>query len=89
MYQERYLKSTINEFLSKRMVFLGGPRQVGKTTLCLSFLTKPSAKNPAYLNWDDIQSRAILRQGQLPESSLVVIDEIHKYLQVRSLLQIG
>ncbi len=35
---ERYLKKDISEFLKKRMVFVGGPRQVGKTTLCLSFL---------------------------------------------------
>ena len=35
---ERYLKKDISEFLKKRMVFVGGPRQVGNTTLCLSFL---------------------------------------------------
>ena len=45
------------------MVFLGGPRQVGKTTFSLSimaqfnqleFLTSPDVlrTNPGYMNWD-------------------------------------
>jgi len=85
---ERYLKPVIAEFLNKKMVFVGGPRQVGKTTLCLSFLSKPDPKNPSYLNWDDIQSRSLLRQGQLPpESPLLVIDEIHKYKLWRNLIK--
>lgn len=83
----RYLKPTIDDFLKKKMVFLGGPRQVGKTTLCLSFLDQPNVKNPAYLNWDDINSRALLRQGKLPSDSLVVIDEIHKYKLWRQLIK--
>lgn len=69
------------------MVFLGGPRQVGKTTLCLQFLKNKSPKNDAYLNWDDIHSRANLRKGILPPDELLVIDEIHKYKLWRQLLK--
>ncbi len=87
MTRQRYLKQTIEEFLKKKMVFLGGPRQVGKTTLCLSFLKDASVKNPAYLNWDDIQSRSLLRNGKLPDSELIVMDEIHKYKLWRQLVK--
>jgi len=34
------------------MLFVGGPRQVGKTTLALSLLNPASIENPAYINWD-------------------------------------
>lgn len=33
---QRYLKKHLVEDLSRKMVFLGGARQVGKTTLVLS-----------------------------------------------------
>ena len=84
---ERYLKPTIQDFLSKKMVFIGGPRQVGKTTLCLSFLKNPDVKNPAYLNWDDLESKSNLRKGILPNNPLVIIDEIHKYKLWRQLIK--
>ncbi len=84
---QRYLTKTLIEFLAKKMVFLGGPRQVGKTTLCLSLLNPPLVSNAAYLNWDDIQARAMIRTGALPPASLVVFDEIHKYLPWRSLIK--
>ncbi len=85
--KRRYLASTIEDFLTDRMVFLGGPRQVGKTTLCLSFLKNKSVRSPAYLNWDDVSSRAALRRGQLPPDPLLVIDEIHKYKLWRGLIK--
>jgi predicted AAA+ superfamily ATPase len=83
----RYLTPTIEEFLQKKMVFLGGPRQVGKTTLCLSFLKNADVRNPAYLNWDDLESRTLLRQGKLPNAPLLVIDEVHKYKLWRQLVK--
>ncbi len=69
------------------MVFIGGPRQVGKTTLCLNFISPSSVKNPAYLNWDDLHSKSVLRKGQLPYKPLLVIDEIHKYKLWRNLIK--
>ena len=33
--KSRYLEPAIQEDLKQKMVFLGGPRQVGKTTLAL------------------------------------------------------
>jgi predicted AAA+ superfamily ATPase len=43
--------------LSEKMVFLGGPRQVGKTTFSQSLISGYKDGHPAYLNWDDIEDR--------------------------------
>lgn len=84
----RYLKGPILEDLNKRMVFIGGPRQVGKTTLALSFLDKPSPKSPAYLNWDSIPGRSSILSGKFPpDEKLIIFDEVHKYSKWRSLIK--
>ncbi|MBF0205897.1 MAG: AAA family ATPase [Oligoflexia bacterium] len=41
------------------MVFIGGPRQVGKTTLAKSFLEKQQ-NSSTYLNWDNFQDKKII-----------------------------
>ena len=60
---DRYLKKPVAEDMRTHMVFVGGPRQVGKTTFALSFLSTPSEKHPAYLNWDDVKTRPRLMRG--------------------------
>jgi hypothetical protein len=60
---DRYLKGSAEEDLKTRMMFVGGPRQVGKTTFALSFLSAPSESHPAYLNWDDVHARQSLMRG--------------------------
>lgn len=55
----RYLSSAVKEDLKKKMVFVGGPRQVGKTTLGLSFLKPSSTSHPSYLNWDIPRHRGV------------------------------
>ena len=85
---ERYLKTAVVEDLKEKMVFLGGPRQVGKTTLALSLLKNGSEEHPAYLNWDDSATRKALLQGTLPSGEeLVALDEIHKYKKWRNLVK--
>ena len=84
---KRYLHNVIEEFLNTRMVFIGGPRQVGKTTLGLSFLSPRSISNTAYLNWDDLSSRELLKNGHLPPSKVILIDEIHKFKSWRGLVK--
>jgi len=71
------------------MVFVGGPRQVGKTTLALSLLgSRADESHPAYLNWDDPRDSARLRRVELPPSEkLLVFDEIHKYARWRGLVK--
>lgn len=84
----RYLRSAVSADLEEKMVFLGGPRQVGKTTLALSLLDGGSEKHPAYLNWDDVVSRKALLEGALPsDESLIILDEIHKYKGWRNLVK--
>ena len=85
---ERYLKKAVAADLEEKMVFLGGPRQVGKTTLALSLLKNGSEEHPAYLNWDNIPTRQLLLRGALPaDEKLVVLDEIHKYKGWRNLVK--
>ena len=87
-FHKRYLMKPIRDFLKDRMVFLGGPRQVGKTTLCLKFLNPSSIKNPAYLNWDDSVARHNIKTAELPvDKKVVCFDEIHKFKNWRSLIK--
>ncbi|MSQ72197.1 MAG: ATP-binding protein [Betaproteobacteria bacterium] len=71
------------------MVFVGGPRQVGKTTFALGFLGKNADEtHPAYLNWDHPGVPPRLRNAELPAGeSLLLLDEIHKYARWRNLLK--
>jgi predicted AAA+ superfamily ATPase len=68
------------------MVFVGGPRQVGKTTFALTYLPEPGEKHPAYLNWDNISIRSQLLKGELPPNEKIIdFDEIHKFARWRNL----
>lgn len=49
-----------------KMVFVAGPRQVGKTTLAKNL---PGAGD-AYLNWDIDEHRSRILEGNLPDSDL-------------------
>jgi len=81
--EERYLGRQILADLAEKMVFLGGPRQVGKTTLARSLL--PSA---LYLNWDDAEDRSqILSSRWSKDVPLLVLDEVHKYRLWRGLVK--
>ncbi|MBI3817246.1 MAG: ATP-binding protein [Planctomycetes bacterium] len=70
------------------MVFVGGPRQVGKTTLALHILGAPGVEHPGYLNWDFIQHKDQILRGDITAASrTIVYDEIHKYPKWRNLLK--
>ena len=85
---KRYIENSVDEDLKSKMVFVGGPRQVGKTTFALTFLSEPSEKHPAYLNWDNILIRSALLRGELPPNeSVIVLDEIHKFARWRNLVK--
>ena len=75
----RYLTPHLIQDLQKKMVFLAGPRQVGKTTLARTILDKhfPSGR---YFNWDfDEDRQLILKKRWKTDSSLLVFDEFHKF----------
>lgn len=65
------------------MVFLGGPRQVGKTTLAKQLV----GSQPGYLNWDVPQDREHILRGFFPAAPLLALDEIHKYRDWRALVK--
>ena len=82
-HQNRYLKDQIKSDLTQKMVFVGGPRQVGKTTLCKSFIKSKSA----YLNWDFQPHKELILKNELPAEPLILLDEIHKYKKWRGWLK--
>lgn len=81
--QRRYLLSQVRRDLTRKMVFVVGPRQVGKTTLALSL---PGA-SAGYLSWDVGEHRERILKRELPDSRLWVFDEIHKYRSWRNWLK--
>jgi len=78
-----------------KMIFLSGPRQIGKTTFALEKL-KSLGQEHLYFNWDDPYVRReytrnphflkakIAAEKQMP---LIVFDEIHKHKQWKNILK--
>lgn len=80
----RYLKKQIKSDLTEKMVFLGGPRQVGKTSLAKEFIHGEDQ----YLNWDLLSDKKLILKDEInTKHKLIVFDEIHKYKNWRSLLK--
>jgi len=78
MSTERYLEATIRSDLARKMVFVAGPRQAGKTTLARRLLD--GSPVGAYFNWDNRGDRKELRAGRWPGGeALVVLDELHRW----------
>lgn len=74
----RYIINSIKQDLQKKMVFIGGPRQVGKTTLAKSLLA--DGIKGRYFNWDyDEDRQAILQKKWSKDDTLLIFDELHKY----------
>jgi len=87
MERERYLSENIFEDLKEKMVFVGGARQVGKTTLASKVLTK-KLNNYRYYNWDFPPDRKKIMNFEFPgEESLLILDEIHKYRKWKGLVK--
>ncbi len=80
---KRYLEEQIKKDLGKKMVFLGGPRQVGKTTLSLNLIKDQKG----YLNWDIPEHREQILKQEFPPTPILILDEIHKYRSWRNYLK--
>jgi len=75
----RYLTEYIKKDLAKKMVFIGGPRQVGKTTLADFIRQQPSFDPSLNLNWDNPDYRLVIQRREWPTGCrLIVFDELHK-----------
>lgn len=77
----RYIAGFVEESLKSSAVFIGGPKQVGKTTFALSLIANEAdARHPAHLNWDHAPSAEKIRKTMLPAAEpLLVFDELHKF----------
>lgn len=75
---KRYLNDLIIEDLSEKMVFLAGPRQVGKTILAKQVMDVLGGGS--YYLWDNKEDRKNLLGARWPaETAIVVLDELHKF----------
>ncbi len=82
---QRRLQAPLLQDLSKKMCWVAGPRQCGKTTLSEEILKKVPGQ---YYNWDNTSDQQLIRSEKLnPDSKLWVFDEIHKYKNWRNWLK--
>lgn len=87
--KNRYLEKSIADFLNDKMVFIGGPRQVGKTTTALNLLkAQRGDEHPAYYNWDILSDRKRIQAEDFPSNQpLLIFDEIHKFAKWRTMIK--
>jgi uncharacterized protein len=85
------------EISAGKMIFLSGPRQVGKTTFALNWLASMGAEG-TYFNWDDpavkreysrnpLYFRNIILSKFQVKPVPVVFDEIHKHKNWKNILK--
>ena len=93
---ERTVLTLVREVLEvdRKMAFLSGPRQVGKTTLAKAY--QKSLPQSLYFNWDAVtDQKKLLKDPYFFEKEnrdpgkpfLVVFDEIHKYARWKNYLK--
>ncbi|MBI5498805.1 MAG: ATP-binding protein [Deltaproteobacteria bacterium] len=87
----RYIAGDVVRDLRRKMVFIGGPRQSGKTTLARYLVGDPRPTEPleggpaifpggAYFSWDaEDDRRALLGRRWRDADRLLALDELHKY----------
>ena len=83
---KRYLYAHLKTDLAKKMIFITGPRQVGKTYLAKQLMRE--YRSPIYLNYDNSDDAVVIRKRQWPVSAdLVVLDEVHKMKKWKTFLK--
>ncbi len=83
IYRSKKQIEQIKKDLEKKIVFISGPRQVGKTTL-----SKLLTSNFDYLNFDIIEDRAkIIKQDWNWNKEVIIFDELHKKTKWKSWLK--
>ena len=85
---KRYLEKAISEDLKEKMVFIAGPRQVGKTTLAMEIGKTLFPDRYLYLNWDNREDRKVLLNSTfMANRDFLIFDEIHKYKKWKNYLK--
>ena len=85
------------EIISGKMIFLTGPRQVGKTFFAKMWLTSTKSEE-TYFNWDDPSVMMAYKKNPLFFHNVIgeklsnqpvplVFDEIHKHTECRAILK--
>lgn len=83
---KRKQQALIKKDLSKKMVFLTGPRQVGKTSLAKAIAA--DYQSTVYLNYDSLADRKIMAEmAWLPSVELLILDELHKMPEWKNYLK--
>lgn len=83
----RYLATHIVKDLKDKMVFIGGARQVGKTSLA-RYIAENYFSSYDYLNWDARDDRKNILQSRFKgDAGIVLFDEIHKYKDWKNYLK--
>lgn len=90
----RYLEHIVQSdaLASRKIAFISGPRQVGKTTVAEHILAQ-AKQSKNYFTWDDEDFRKIWVKGPkgyldlIEKNSIIVFDEIHKDRKWKSKLK--
>ena len=98
MLKRIYLKAIKEHFKENRqMLFISGPRQVGKTTTCMSIKNK--SKPLFYFNWDNIKQKELILKGAeaiakkakigtfSKKTPFIIFDKIHKFTKWKDFLK--
>ncbi|MDD5672681.1 MAG: ATP-binding protein [Chitinivibrionales bacterium] len=88
-YLSRFIEPAVRADLARKMVFIGGPRQCGKTTLARHCAAQASQNLPPwYLNWDIAADRSAIIRDEFPSGKgNLILDEIHKYTRWRQVVK--
>jgi len=85
--KKRYLTGHILKDLSEKMVFIGGARQVGKTSLA-QHIADNHFRSHDYLNWDYGEDRKNIMQSRFKgDAEIILFDELHKYKDWKNYLK--
>jgi len=88
-YVHRYIENNVASDLKQKMVFVGGPRQSGKTTLAKRLCEDAGFDvKRRYLNWDAPEDRENIILERFPTGpGYLVLDEIHKFSRWRQVVK--
>ena len=88
-YIPRYIENHVADDVKRKMVFVGGPRQSGKTTLAKHLCSETGGKiDERYLNWDAAADREQVLMERFPSApGILILDEIHKYSRWRQVVK--
>ncbi len=88
-YLPRYIETGVTDDLKRKMVFIGGPRQSGKTTLAKNLCAAAGFDvKKRYLNWDATEDRENIITETFPaDPGFLILDEVHKYSRWRQIVK--